>query len=241
MHREERGGVLVLRFSKLSGFPELEHFFVTRHTPYDVTTAEGREAIARLFGIGSIFVPYQVHGADFLVFDKELWYNASCCVADAVLTRKKGFYSGILVADCVPLLLFAPGSGVLALVHAGWRGIIQNIHRRVLQAMEERFLVRPAEILAGVGPAIGSCCFRVGEEVAELFVKQGREVFLRWQEGLAFVDLKGIVVADLLGEGVVAENLEVSPLCTCCREELFYSFRRDQTARRCLLVAGLRG
>lgn len=241
MLSEEREGILVLRFVKLCSFPQLEHFFVTRRTPYDVATEEGRRAIAEIFGVPSIFVPCQVHGADFLVFDERLWYNASCRVADAILTKSKGSYFGILVADCVPLLLFAPSRGVLALVHAGWRGITQNIHRRVLQAMREHFSVEPREVFAGVGPAIGSCCFEVGKEVAEIFQAQGRGTFLRWQGNSVFVDLKGIVVADLLGEGVEEEHLEVSTFCTSCEAELFHSFRRDRTAKRCLLVAGLRG
>lgn len=241
MLSEEREGVLVLRFARFCAFPQLEHFFVTRCTPYDVTTKEGQEAIARLFGIASIFVLHQVHGASFLVFDEGLWYNASCCVADAVLTKAKGLYFGILVADCVPLLLFAPKSGALALVHAGWRGIVLGIHRRVLQAMQERFSVKPSDILGGVGPAIGPCCFRVGEEVAEIFMAQGKKAFLEWREGSTFVDLKGIVVSDLLEGGMEAKNLEVSNFCTSCEKELFYSFRRDRTEKRCLLVAGLRG
>lgn len=241
MLSEERGDVLVLRFVKLYSFPQLEHFFVTRRTPHDVVTEEGRRAIAEIFGIPSIFVPRQVHGADFLVFDERLWYNASCRVADAILTRSKGLYFGILVADCVPLLLFAPNRGVLALVHAGWRGIVQNIHRRVLQAMQEHFSVEPCEVFAGVGPAIGSCCFEVGKEVAEIFQAQGREAFLKWRGDAVFVDLKGIVVADLLREGVEIEHLEVSPFCTFCEAGLFHSFRRDRSTKRCLLVAGLRG
>ncbi|MBC7217997.1 MAG: polyphenol oxidase family protein [Candidatus Caldatribacterium sp.] len=241
MHFEERESTLVLRFANLSGFPHLEHFFVTRRTPYDVRTEEGRKVISHLFGIGPIFVPYQVHGTDFLVFDDEVWYNASCRVADAVLVRRRGFYCGVLVADCVPLLLFAPESEVVALVHAGWRGIARGIHRRVLQAMRERFSVSPSRLVGGVGPAIGPCCFEVGEEVAKIFAAQGKGAWVRWQKEKAFVDLKGIVVADLLSEGVREENLEVSSFCTFCEESLFYSFRRDRTEKRCLLVAGLRG
>lgn len=241
MFSEEREGVCVLRFTKLSVFPQLEHFFVTRQTPYDVRTEEGRRAIAELFGIAPIFVPSQVHGTNFIVFDEEVWYNASCCGADAVLTRRKGFYSGILVADCVPLLLFAPDQGALAIVHAGWRGIVQGIHRRVLQAMEEYFSVEPSGVFGGIGPAIGLCCFQVGREVAAMFIAQGKGAFVQQRNGGIFVDLKGIVVADLLSEGVKSEHLEVSPLCTSCVEDLFYSFRRDRTDKRCLLVAGLRG
>lgn len=241
MLSEERGGVLVLRFAKLSAFSQLEHFLVTRKTPYDVRTEEGREVIAKLFSITPIFVPRQVHGTSFIVFDEQVWYNASCCEADAVFTRRKGFYSGILVADCVPLLLFAPNEGVLALVHAGWRGIVLGIHRRAVQFMEEYFSVKPSRILGGIGPAIGPCCFQVGEDVAATFVAQGKEVFVEWREGKAFVNLKGVVVADLVNEGVEEENLDVSPLCTFCEEHLFYSFRRDRTEKRCLLVAGLRG
>lgn len=240
MRDAERGGVRVLRFAKLSAFPHLEHFFVTRHTPYDVRTREGREAIARLFGTGPIFVPQQVHGADFLVFDEQLWYNASCR-GDAVLTNQKGCYLGILVADCIPLLLFAPDRGVLALVHAGWRGVVLGIHRRVLKAMQDLFSVNPSEVWGGVGPAIGPCCFRVGDEVAQAFVDQGKGAFVRERGGGIFVDLKGAVVADLLEGGVQEDHLEVSTLCTCCEKDLLYSFRRDRTEKRCLFVAGLRG
>lgn len=241
MRLEERGGVLFLRFEKLLRFPRLEHFFVTRHTPHDVRTEAGREALSKLFDLGPIFVPWQVHGSDLLVFEEGVWYNASCCMVDAVLTREKNRYLGILVADCVPLLLFAPEEEALAVVHAGWKGIVRGIHTRVLEAMQERFSVSPSSLWAGVGPAIGQCCFEVGEEVAEQFVVQGKEAFVEWRKGKTFVDLKGIVVSDLVAQGVREERVEVSPACTSCEKELFHSFRRDGGTARCLLVAGIRG
>ena len=240
MQLEERGGVLVLRFTSLLRFPQLEHFFVTRRTPYDVCTESGREAIARLFGTGPIFVPSQVHGADFLVFEEKLWYNASCRMVDALLAGKKNQYLGILVADCVPLLLFAPEQEVVALVHAGWRGVARGIHIRVVEAMERLFSASPSAIWAGVGPAIGPCCFEVGEDVLGALGRE-REAFVERRAGRTFVDLKGIVAEDLLARGLLREHLEVSSLCTCCEEDLLCSFRRDRSAARCLLVAGMRG
>jgi len=238
MRCEEKEGIVLLRFETCD-FPGLVHWFVTRRVPFDVQRKEGRRALEAYLGIGPIFVAHQVHGAEVFVLEDDS--PPFSIFADALLTCKKNRYLGVLVADCVPLLLFASQEEVLGVVHAGWRGIVEGVHKKAVEVMKERFAVSPSSLWAGVGPAIGPCCFAVGSEVAECFRILGKEAFVKERRGRFFVDLEGVVVEDLVLLGLKRERIEVSRLCTACGGDLFYSFRRDGTQGRCLLLAGMRG
>lgn len=238
MRYEEKEGVILLRFETCN-FPGLVHWFVTRRVPFDVRKRKGRQALSVHLDIGPILVACQVHGTEVFVLEDDS--PPFPIFADALLTQKKNCYLGVLVADCIPLLLFAPEEGVLGVVHAGWRGVAGGIHKKVVEVMRERFAVSPSSLWMGVGPAIGPCCFAVGSEVAECFKALGKEAFLEEREGGFFIDLGGVVVEDLVLLGVKRERIEVSGLCTACGGELFYSFRRDGAPGRCLLLAGMRG
>lgn len=89
--------------------------------------------------------------------------------ADAMLADQTGFALCWAFGDCAPILLVDPCSKGFALVHAGWRGTAAGIVYRAVQAMTDRYGTRPANILAGIGPSIGACCYAVSREVRESF------------------------------------------------------------------------
>ncbi|MGZ3677206.1 MAG: polyphenol oxidase family protein [Ktedonobacterales bacterium] len=89
--------------------------------------------------------------------------------ADAMLADQAGFALCWAFGDCAPILLVDPRSNGIALVHAGWRGTAAGIAYRAVQAMTDRYGTRPADILAGIGPSIGACCYAVSREVRESF------------------------------------------------------------------------
>lgn len=73
----------------------------------------------------------------------------------------------VLAADCVPVLMYDPRVRVIAAVHAGWRGTVGRITAKTVERMREEFGCDPRDVIVGIGPSIGPCCFEVGEEVVE--------------------------------------------------------------------------
>ena len=136
----------------------------------------------------------------------------------------------IIAADCAALLLHDPVRGVVAAIHAGWRGTAGNIAAVGVRQMVEAFACDPVDIRAGIGPAIGRCCYEVGADVAEAVAEAspaGAAVFEPRPGGKAHLDIVAANVAQLTGTGLRPENIAVAGLCTACRSDLFFSHRRE--------------
>ena len=167
----------------------------------------------------------QVHGAQWVVVEEHSFPSSfEETQADALLTQRKGVYLGVKVADCLPVIFFDPEREALALLHAGWRGIIQGIHLRVAQAMKNLFSSSYSQLVVGIGPGIGKCCFSVGEEVAGAFEQRERRGGnVDRKEGRFLINLKGFLFDELVDQGFDPHKVEVAPHCTFCEKELFYS------------------
>lgn len=125
--------------------------------------ARNREALARALGFERVVRVKQVHGATVVQADDvgEPWPEA-----DALWTATPGLLLGVAAADCVPLLLGDPGSGVVGAAHAGWEGT----SRRVAQALVARMVqagARTERLVAAIGPSIGPCCYAIDAARAE--------------------------------------------------------------------------
>ncbi|MCL2496052.1 MAG: peptidoglycan editing factor PgeF [Clostridiales bacterium] len=138
-------------------------------------------------------------------------------------------------ADCAPLFLYAPRRHMIGLAHAGWRGTAKGMARAITQALAQRGCP-PAELLAGIGPSAGPCCYQVGAEVARHFAALSDEAgpVIRIDEAAADkykLDLWRANRAILLEAGLRAENIVIGGLCTVCAAEIFFSHRRQGEAR----------
>jgi polyphenol oxidase len=129
-------------------------------------------AAAPAAGLADFVFARQVHGAHAAVVSAgdrgrgTLRLDDAVPDTDALVTSDPGTVLAILVGDCVPIVLLDPVAGVLACVHAGWRGTVAGVTAAALAAMGT-LGARPADVLAGVGPAIGPDRYQVGDEVAE--------------------------------------------------------------------------
>jgi polyphenol oxidase len=137
-----------------------------------------------------------------------------------------------MVADCVPLLLFDPVKKVVAVIHAGWRGTVQHITSNTIKVMIDRFGSNPADILAGIGPSIGPCCYEVGEEVKavvhESFGTTEGYLVSQPHSEKPYFDLWYANQKQLIELGLKPENIETSQICTKCNHRMFYSSRADK-------------
>ncbi len=193
----------------------------------------------------------QVHGADCLVVGRReieqglTGAGDSPLVADGLLTAERELYLFMTFADCVPVLLHDPVRGVVGLVHAGWKGTVAGIARRAVLAAQAAFGSRPADLLVGIGPSIGPCCYEVGEDVATA-VRQAlpayRQVLREVAGGSVHLDLWRANACQLEEVGVPAANIEVAGLCSACRTDLLFSHRKEKgRTGRMGAVIGLRG
>jgi YfiH family protein len=180
----------------------------------------------------------QVHGAR--VFHASGPAGAQPPEADALATDCPGVYLGLFFADCIPIAFFDPARRVVALAHAGWKGTMAGVAGAVLDAMRERYGSSASDVEAFIGPGIGPCCFAVQPELAE----QARRAWPFHRETLFWDgqwrwDLKAANRLQLLEKGLAPEQVTDCALCTCCRPEAFFSYRRDNTVtgRMGLVVA----
>jgi YfiH family protein len=161
--------------------------------------------------------------------------DAGSC--DALVTRLAGVGLVVQTADCVPVLLVA--SDAIGAVHAGWRGAAANVAGGAAEALLG-LTDDPGSVRAWLGPAIGPCCYEVGEEVAAQFIGQ----FARAADGGRHrLDLPAVVRSQLEGAGIPRERISPHPSCTMCGGERFASWRRDRenAGRMIALVARFGG
>jgi YfiH family protein len=187
------------------------------------------------------------------------------CSGDAAISNAPDLLLGIQTADCVPILLLDPKKRAVAAVHAGWRGTLQRIVEKTIGRMKMEFKSNPGDLLAAIGPAIGGCCYEVGTEVAAAFHSQftnAPEWFdelrtgdepnpLQWLNQFppghqpppknVRLDLRKANRAQLLAAGLPPQNIFVSDLCTACRPDLLFSYRKQGSeSGRMMSVIGIR-
>lgn len=188
---------------------------------------------------------------------------------DALVTVEKGILLIVQTADCIPILLADTKRKAVAAIHAGWRGTLQRIAAKTIGRMQMEFGTHPKDVVAALGPGIGGCCYEVGHEVAKEFAAQfpnARDWFEGPFDGVAsgdndpnwlpwltmkppghappplrvHLDLIAANRSILLDAGVTRKNISDSALCTSCRTDLFFSYRRERTTGRMMAAIGIR-
>lgn len=211
-----------LRESKLlSSIDGVVHGFADR------SAVHGASQIARSLDLSRVALLKQIHSGCVVVID-EGTEGADREEGDALVTNLRRVGVGITTADCVPVLLASSDSRVVAAVHAGWRGTLEEIVVNTLYVIKDRFGVEPADLKAAIGPSIGSCCYEVGEDVATLYRKKhggSSEYLFKIGSTTKYVlDLKTANKLLLEREGV--SDIEELDICTKCSEN-FHSYRRE--------------
>ena len=211
-------GVLVAFTARLGGVSKVPYDTLNLavrvgDTRFDVMENRRRAAVAAGFDEERLTLAIQVHAAD--VIDVAADDAGVLGEADGLFTAAPGPVLAILAADCAPVTLW--GAGGVAIVHAGWRGLVAGV---VAKGVE-----RVGEVHAAwVGPAIHSCCYEVGPDVVDAFTEAGLPV-----ADESHVDPGRAAVAALGAAGVRAVTM--SEVCTSC-DERFFSYRRDGVTGR---------
>ncbi len=146
---------------------------------------------------------------------------------DGLITNSKGIFLSITVADCLPVFFYDDENKVIALSHAGWRGLHKNILQITVEKMNKSFGSKPQDILVGIGPSISKCHYEIGKDLKEKFDLTSREIFVKRKEK-TFLDLKKVGEIQLLNVGIKKQNIEISQECTFCMPHKYFSYRRDK-------------
>lgn len=155
---------------------------------------------------------------------------------DGFITDLKRLPLAIFTADCLPIFIYDPHRPAIGLLHAGWRSSRENIVLRAIELMRSRFGTKPAELLAGFGPCIRSCCYEVSAEFKNYF-----PAGLVEKSGRLSLELAAVNREQLTACGVREENIGDANYCTCCANTDFFSFRKEgQDSGRMLSVIMLR-
>lgn len=195
----------------------------------EMAVAENHARVYARLGLSPEWVatPRQVHGNRVAMVTND---DAGRVIpnTDGLVTATPGVALMLRFADCQPILLYDRAHHALGLMHAGWRGAAQGIARRGVETMQEAFGTHPQDLVAGLGPAIGPCCYTVGQSVATAMsyaLPDWKQVLTLQGEDAWRLDLSGANAQQLVAAGV--KQIEQSHLCTACRRDEFYSHRGD--------------
>ncbi|HEV2913646.1 MAG TPA: peptidoglycan editing factor PgeF [Pyrinomonadaceae bacterium] len=200
---------------------------------------ENRRRFLSLFdGEWTLAAGWQVHGSDVRVVrdarDALGPQNArgETVHCDALVTSAPRVLLGVKTADCVPIILGDVRCGAVAAIHAGWRGTLARIVAAALEQMRREYGTQPRDVRAAIGPAAGPCCYEVGGEVIAAFRErfaEADELLTPSREGHALIDLQRANRNQLIESGVPPQSIHIAPLCTMCRTDLFFSYRREKS------------
>jgi YfiH family protein len=214
----------------------------TQENPQQIL--ENRKYLSKNFPHIKFIVANQTHSANIHIITevKEVgWNSLNSAIqnCDALITNQKDIMLTILTADCVPILLFDPKQKVVAAVHAGWKGTKEEILFKTVQKMQKVFNSNPQDILAGIAPSIGRCCYEVDWNVAQHFKKIENAYDERKEKFM--LDLPYINKEQLLRAGLQEKNIEMSHVCTACEVEDYFSYRKENgCSGRFMSIIGLK-
>ncbi|MDQ6982179.1 MAG: peptidoglycan editing factor PgeF [Mariprofundus sp.] len=159
--------------------------------------------------------------------------------ADILMSNQPNTAIAVRVADCLPVLLADPKTGMIAAVHAGWRGTVAGIVKHAIQSMLE-YGAKRKNLLASLGPCIGPCCFAIDNETATALKEStagAANCIFHTPE--IHADLQEINRLQLIESGITGVHIETIRACTACDPERFFSFRRDgkNSGRHLAIVA----
>ncbi len=231
-------GVQWALFNRWEGDPELFHAFSTRNggvsrgnfsslnLGYSTQDSksnvmENRERLFQALGIQSeqTVMALQIHSSNVSVVSQP-GIISDC---DGLLTDTSGLFLIIGVADCHTLFLTDQHRTFVGALHSGWRGTADNILKNAVEKALESFNIQADAMQLGISPAIGGCCYEVGNEVANVFPD---EVVSHRNNNL-YLSMDKAICQQALELGIPEKNIFMAQHCTSCEDDNWYSYRRD--------------
>lgn len=248
----QKDGILYITFPKLEKTGITSHLFSTRvggvskgqYTSMNLSFLNGdnRENVLKNYEIlcdlldtetKNLVLSRQTHTDNIKIVDKSHCgtgiFKESFSDIDGLITNEPKVALVTQYADCTPLLFCDPIKKVIATSHSGWRGTVKEIGKKTVQKMVSHFGCDPGDIIACIGPCIGSCCYEVDGPVFNEFKKldylEFDKIFTKKENGKYMLNLTEANRQILISAGITPENMDVSDICTCCNADLLHSHR----------------
>ena len=215
------------------------HVFTTREA--QLSSPDEWRRIGDLLVVGEVVTLNQVHGREVVTCRRGAPRAPGRQDADALVSDDPGVAVAVRAADCVPLLLADTRTGVVAAVHAGWRGTAAGAAPAAVDALAREFGARPEDLVVAIGPSIGACCYEVGTELVDMFAAAGhpRHLIDRWflappaprgsrERPRLRLDVAGANRDQLLLAGLREEHVHACGLCTAMHLDVLTSYRVEK-------------
>jgi hypothetical protein len=215
------------------------HLFTTRQL--ELSSPSDVSRMADAVGARDVVMLTQVHGRGVVIVTEGDSLPTGRPEGDVLVSSAPGVAIAVRAADCVPLLLADPRTGVVAAVHAGWRGTAARAAVAAVETMSAGFGADARDLIVAIGPSIGSCCYDVGPELVDAFATAGHERYLidRWflapppprgsrERPTMRLDVSGANRDQLILAGVREENIHVAGLCTAMHLDVLTSYRAEK-------------
>lgn len=174
----------------------------------------------------------QTHSADGKVFSEQssaLTYMPFSASGDYIITDLPRIGIGVMTADCLPIILYDSKQKIIAIIHAGWRGLVASILLKVVGELKRMYSTLPSDIVAWLGPSAKSCCYHIDDELLNTVSRYSyASSVLTHRENKIFFDIPRHAWHQLQELGVSVSNIKTAQaICTICNTE-FYSYRRQR-------------
>ena len=258
MNFSNHQNISLARFDNLSKYSKtINHFITTRHGGVSQGTyqslnvgmmqndsmdniLENRARVAKAIGLNptDLVYPVQVHGTRVhRIYESDRGRGSKSL--DDVFKDTDGFITNeprlcliTLAADCVPIIFFDPVKKAIGVAHAGWKGTALKIPMHLINAMKCAFNTNPEDLVVGIGPSGGPCCYEVGDDVIEEVAKNfdikkviknvsGKTIFDMWEANRITLE----------ESGAKSKRIEISGICTITQNDTFFSARRGDDGR----------
>lgn len=172
----------------------------------------------------------QVHGNNIVTIDQSQEYSGdyikipSC---DGLITQRTDIALMIKTADCIPLMIYDSKKKVVIAIHAGWRGLVKNIHKKAINILKNQYKSDPNNLHVYIGPSIKKCCYSFVEKPSQINKKPWNK-YIRHHNNLWYIDLQGYLINSLINADILETNIVDSGFCTYHQDKQFYSHLRHK-------------
>lgn len=247
----------LFKFHILEQFPEIINFVTSRHDPYgngnnfnigysggtQEECCANRLMLANAIGVQPerFVFQNQIHRNNvYEVAEDDAgagFYSKDTAIKDTdiLVTSQRGICIVTRSADCIPVLLYSPDSQSVAAIHSGREGTYLGVAAKAAKELYHKYGAKYNNMVACIGPGICGKCYEVDLDCASKFLNNNRfpQDTITMIGNKAYLDLKKMIFYDLLTTGLVANNIEISDICTKCSNEMFFSARAGDMQRFC--------
>ena len=256
MSKTNKKTIAIIRFPNISKIKGIQHAVFTRHGgcsdgdfaslnmsfglgDEENNVHRNRQIVSEYLKVKRLAFVKQVHRKDVVVIDEAPRAGENPAIfqagiGDAMVTNVPDIGLAIQVADCQAVMMVDPVKAVIANVHVGWRGVVQDIIAHTISVMRHTFACDPRDLRVGIGPSLGPCCAEFINYRFEI-----PETYWHYKDHRNRFDLWSISEHQLKAEGVLEEHLYISKKCTKCLTDTFFSYRANMVTGRFASVIAL--